>query len=764
MIVSGTLHVLTVPEKKHPMETWKKTSCICCAQNCGLEVLTEGNRILKVRPDKDNPRSQGYCCRKGLKIAFHQNNPERLTTPLKRVGSSFEPIGWDMAIDEVASRLRDIISRRGPRSIAYMGGGGQACHFEAAFGVRLLRALGSRYHYSPLAQELTGMFWVQGRLLGRQYLATIPDDRETDLLVAWGWNGWMSHQIPQARRVLKAISDDLHKLLVSIDPWKSETARRADIHLQIRPGTDALLTRAMIAIILNKGWEQKDYIAEHTNGFDDIKPLFTDFDVVGALKTCELDYEAVREVSRLFATRKSSLHPDLGIFMNRHSTACSYLQAILLAICGRIAARGGNVIPGYLMPMGSHSDERDAKTWRTLRTNFPAIMGTFPPNVVPEEILSPDSSALAAVLVSGSNPLRSYADTPMYEQAFDKLELLVTINVAFSETAQVSHYVLPALSAYEKWDGTFFALNYPEIFFQMRRPVAVPLGEPWEESQIMIALADRMGLLPEIPQGLYEAAHSDRLAFGRQLTQFAQTEPRATKMLPFILGKTLGKALGSTNLAALWGILQTAPQSFREQAARVGFTPDSAFGERVFQTLMSHPEGLWIGRVDENDPFALVQTHDKKIDLCLPELLDWVSRIDPIREEEALKLDADYPLILMAGRHIDENANTIMRDPAWNEDRNRVCTMTMHPEDARMRGLSDREMVRVRTEAGHIDIKLQVTDLARPGHITIPHGFGLVHGGKTFGANVNRLTKNTHRDSLAGTPLHRYVPCQVESL
>jgi anaerobic selenocysteine-containing dehydrogenase len=746
------------------MDNWLKTSCICCAQNCGLEVITNGNEIVKVRPDKDNPRSQGYCCRKGLKIAFHQNNPERLTQPLKRVGDSFQTISWDDAIGEIASRLMDIVSRKGPRSFAYMGGGGQACHFEAAYGVRLLRALGSRYHYSPLAQELTGMFWVQGRVLGRQYLITIPDDRETEVLVAWGWNGWMSHQIPQARRVLKAICDDPHRLLVSIDPWKSETARRADIHLPIRPGTDALLARAMIAIILNEGWEQKQYIAAHTTGFDDIKPLFADFDAAAALKTCELDYEAVKEVCRLFATRKSSLHPDLGIFMNRHSTACSYLQAVLLAICGRIGARGGNVVPGYLMPLGAHSDERDPKTWRALETNFPAIMGTFPPNVMPEEILSSSESALAAVLVSGSNPLRSYADTSMYERAFEKLELLVTIEVALSETARMSHYVLPARSAYEKWDGTFFAWNYPEIFFQMRRPVAAPRGDPWEESQIMIALADRMGLLPDIPKALYDAAHGDRMAFGMALMQFAQSEPKAAQMLPFVLGKTLGKALGSANLAALWGILQTAPQGFRDQAARVGFPRDMSFGEHVFQAILDHPEGLWIGRVDEADPFAQVRTPDKKMNLFIPELQDWVKSIEPSKEEAALTLDPRYPLILMAGRHIDENANTIMRDPAWNADRSRVCTMTMHPKDAQQRGLQDKQLVRVVTEAGHIEIPVEITEFARPGHVTIPHGFGLVHGGKTFGANVNRLTKNTHRDSLAGTPLHRYVPCQVEAL
>ena len=238
------------------MSSWQKTSCACCAQNCGLEVMVEGNRIIKVRADKQNPRSEGYCCRKGLKIAHYQQHEDRLKRPLKRVGDEFKEISWDQALDEIAERLKSTVETYGPRSLAYMGGGGQGCHFEAAFGVRLLRALGSHYHYSPLAQELTGYFWVNGRGLGRQYLGTMPDHEHTDMLVAVGWNGWMSHQMPQARRHLKRISEDPDKLLVVIDPRRSETAQRADIHLAVRPGTDALLFRSMISIILQEGWQK----------------------------------------------------------------------------------------------------------------------------------------------------------------------------------------------------------------------------------------------------------------------------------------------------------------------------------------------------------------------------------------------------------------------------------------------------------------------------------------------------------------------------
>jgi anaerobic selenocysteine-containing dehydrogenase len=740
----------------------QKTSCVLCAQNCGLELEVENNRIVKVKGDKENVRSQGYVCRKGMNVAYHQHHADRLKYPLKRVGDRFERISWDQAIDEIARKLKGIIDQYGPRSFAYMGGGGQACHFEAAFGVRLLRGLGSQYHYSALAQEFSGMFWVQGRMFGRQYLHDAPDVSETDLFLILGWNGMQSHQIPQAPRHLQRIAKDPNKLLIVVDPRLSETAKIANIHLPIRPGTDALLLRAMIAIILKEGWENKDYIQTHTSALEKVKSLFEGFDFRAAIQTCGVDFDQVREVTHLFATRKSCLRYDLGILMNRHSAAASYLAAIFQAVCGRICVPGGNIFPGHLMPTGAHSDERSPKTWRTIATDFFPVAATFPPNAMPEEILSDHPERLRAVLVSASNPLRSYADTTAYEQAFKRLDLLITSELAMTETAVLSHYVLPARSGFESWDGTFFALTYPGIFFQMRRPIIEPEGERLEAGEIHLRLADRLGLIPPIPDSLYKAAEQDRSAFGAALMAYTQKEPTALKVLPFILGKTLGKVLGSVHLAALWGILQMTPKAFQEKAVRAGFAPGAGLGEVLFRKIIDHPEGVWVGQVDPDNNFDQLHTEDGKINLHIPELFDTVKGLDAEQEETTLRSDPAFPLILMAGRHTSMNANTLMRNPAWNEGK-RDCTLAMHPADAEALKLIDGQTVRVTTEAGSEEIELEVTNTAYKGHVAIPHGFGMVYDGKKYKANVNRLTKNTNRDWF-GTPIHRYVLCRVGAL
>jgi anaerobic selenocysteine-containing dehydrogenase len=744
------------------MSQWHKSGCVLCPQNCGLEIRVENDRMVRVRPDRQNPRSRGYACRKGLNVIYHQYPADRLTRPLKRTGDRFEPITWERAIDEIATRMHELVKRHGPRCLAYMGASAMGGHAEAAFGLSLLRAMGSQYLYSSAGQEFSGIFWVLGRLFGRQYHMVIPDEQAAEMLVAWGWNGMQSHQMPRAPIVLKAFRKDPHRLLVAIDPRRSETAAIADMHLALRPGTDALLIKTMIAIIVRQGWENAAYIAGHVDGWERIRPWFEDFDVAAALAVCKLEEQPVRELCRLMTTRRWCMHPDLGIYMGRHSTLNSYLMHVLGAICGIFGVRGGNVIPGMVSPLGFHADERHPKTWRTVATGMPpAAAGSFPPVVMPEEILSDHPERLRAVHVSACNPLRAYPDTAAYERAFGRLDLLVVNDIVMSESARLAHYVLPCRTFYESWDATFFPNNFPEVYFQIRPPLVAPPPLCLEASQIFTLLADKLGLIPAIPATLQKAAAGDRLTFASQLMAWAASEPQALARMPFILAKTLGREWDSAAKAALWGLLLTAPETFRANAARAGFSPGMEQGDRIFQALMDHPEGLWVGRVDPDNNLAAVRTPSGKIEVYIAELAVQAQSLDPAGEARALRMPAAFPLVLNAGRHMQSNANTLMRNPEWSQGQ-RACTIAVHPSDAQALGLADGQQVRITTQAGSQEGELEVSDQVRSGTVLIPHGFGLLYAGKVYGINVNRLTQSTHRDTL-GTPLHRFVPCRLEA-
>jgi len=118
-------------------------------------------------------------------------------------------------------------------------------------------------------------------------------------------------------------------------------------------------------------------------------------------------------------------------------------------------------------------------------------------------------------------------------------------------------------------------------------------------------------------------------------------------------------------------------------------------------------------------------------------------------------------MVMVAGRHFPYNANSIMRDPAWN-DHEPVCTLLMNPEDAQALHITDGEEAWVVTEASRVRLPVGISDIPAAGTVMIPHGFGMAYDGGVYGANVNQLTRSLHRDRIAATPLHRYVPCRVE--
>lgn len=745
------------------MGVWKKTGCVLCAQNCGLEVQVEDNRIVKVRGDRDNPRSQGYCCKKGLSIAHYAHHADRLQYPLKKVGDRHVRISWEQATQEIAGKLLAIKEKYGAKAFAYVGGGNVGGQMEVGMGLRLLSLLGSRYYYSSLAQEFSNVFWVDGRVAGKQGLTSVPDAHRADTLAAWGWNGWMSHQAPRTRNLIKDFARDPHKKLIVIDPRLSETARYADIHLALRPGTDTILLKGIISIILDRGWEDKQFIAEHVNGWEEVKPLLEGFDARrGVEEVCKLNYEEVVEVARLLAQTKSCIHQDLGIYMNRNSTVNNYLLHILRAITGRFCVEGGQIFPAFLYPMGSNSDEKDPRTWRTVKEQMFPVMGAFPPAILPSEISNDHPERIRAVIVSACNPLRSYPDTLAYERAFQALGLSVCIDVAYTETARLCDYVLPSVSYMESYDTTCFSYSYPEFYFQMRRPVLEPISpEAKEGAAIMLELAKAMGFMPDLPDSLYEAGKKGITNYLGAFSKYLKENPAHLKLAPLILGETLGKALGSVNQALIVGLLMNSRKEFKAGAVAMGYPPEVTMVEEMFKDILAHPEGLILAKFP-GDNFSMLATEDKKLNIKIEELFAPLREATIEKELEALKMPEDFPMILHAGLHHETVANTMLRNPEWREG-SRWHTMLIHEADAKRLGLKDGDLARIITKASEAEIEVEISPHAAEGCVYIRHGGGLIYAGKKAGVNVNELVHSTDRDEM-GTPMHRRIPCRVEPI
>jgi anaerobic selenocysteine-containing dehydrogenase len=294
--------------------------------------------------------------------------------------------------------------------------------------------------------------------------------------------------------------------------------------------------------------------------------------------------------------------------------------------------------------------------------------------------------------------------------------------------------------------------------------VIEPEPETRELGWIVTAMAKQLGVVPDVPESLKEAARGDLGEFGNQLAKYVKATPDAMLKLPFILAEILGKVMASPHQAFLWGLLWSAPTPLKEAMTRAGFPEGPNQAGAALNAILENRQGIWLGRLDPDKNLDFVATEDGQINLHDPELLDWLTQVTPQSEAEALKPDPEFPLLMMAGWHIDTNANTLMRDPAWNKGR-RVGCLAVHTDDAQALGLADGDKARLTTKAGMAEIEVEISPLTRPGMVLIPQGFGLDFGDeKKVGVNVNELTDAGHRDRLAGTPHHRRVPCRLEKI
>jgi anaerobic selenocysteine-containing dehydrogenase len=480
--------------------SWQPTACILCSRNCGLEVQVEDGHLSRIRGDKSHPLSQGYLCQKATRLDFYQNNADRLSAPLRRrPDGGYEEISWATAIAEIAGRIRAIRDNHGGRSLAYYGGGGQGNHLGGVYGRGLVTAMRTRYHYSALAQEKTGDFWVNGRLFGRQTCHVTEGVEEAELVILIGTNPWQAHGIRNARETLKKIAQDPARKLVVVDPIRTESAAMADLHLQVRPGTDAFLLAAILAVLVRDGREDRAFLDERTTGFAAVRETLLEVPVDDYAARAGVSIDEVTQVARWIAeARSAAVRVDLGLQQSLHSTLNSYMEKLLFLVPGHFGRPGCNCLHTGLLPMVGHSDEPEpaGSGWQTAVTGLAEIGKLFPPNVLPAEIDSDRADRLRGLIVDSANPLVSSADTQAYRAAFSKLELLVVIDVAFSETARLAHYVLPAASQFEKPEMAFFNMEFPTQVTQLRRPLLAPRPGTLPEPEIYRRLLVALGELP----------------------------------------------------------------------------------------------------------------------------------------------------------------------------------------------------------------------------------------------------------------------------
>ena len=751
----------------------EKTACILCSRNCGLTMEVEDGRIVKVRGDEAHPVSKGYICQKAARLDHYQNHDDRLTQPLKRLADgSFVAVSWDDALADIARRLLAIRGAHGGDAFAFVGGGGQGNHLGGAYSRQLLAAMRSRYAYNSLGQEKTGDFWVNGRLFGSQTCHTTEDVEHADYVLFIGCNPFQAHGIPNARDTLRDLKRDPNRTMVVIDPRRSETAKQADIHLQLRPGTDAFLMSAMLAIIVREGLHDRAFLAAHCNGFDEIEQALLVIDVEDYVQRADVPLADVQRVARGFAgAERGCVRIDLGIQHTLHTTLNGWLEKLLYLVTGNFGRRGGNNLHSFLMPILGHTDERETRRGkplkRTAHHGMQPIAGIYPPNILPDEIEHAGENRVRAVVVDSANPLLTWADTAAYERAFAKLELLVVIDVAMTETARAAHYVLPAASQFEKCEATGFNLEFPENFFHLRRPLFAPRGEALPEPEIYTRLLEKMGAIPARFARLARLARLEPKASGHLLymAALAATLARRRAWIPHaasITYRTLGRALpdGMAAAAPLLALTMAYANQHTAAVRRAGHRGNRLMlGSALFRAIIDGHSGVVMSRHEFADTWSLIKTADRRVHLAIPEMLGELAALKGERRP-----GAEFPFVLVAGERRSYNANQIYRDPAWRKI-DPHGAMRMHPDDAQRLALADGARASCRSAHGEIEVVIETDDALRPGVVTLPHGYGVRYrGGAPIGPELNRLTSSGHCDPFTKTPFHKYVPVEIRSL
>jgi anaerobic selenocysteine-containing dehydrogenase len=681
-------------------------SCSLCEATCGVVVETDGDRVVSVRGDDADPFSKGYICPKGSALGDLHHDPDRLKRPVVRDGSGWREIAWDAAFDLVAARLTEVREIYGRDAIGVYQGNPTAHNAGLlTYGQMFLRTLGTRNMYSATSNDQLPHMLAALLMFGNQLLMPVPDIDRSELFICLGANPLASNgsimTAPDMRARLKAVQARGGRVVV-LDPRRTETAERADQHLFIRPGTDALLLLAICCSIFERGAPS---VRVPLAGVDDLRAACRAWTPDRAAAITGVAAADIRELARaLVETRRAVLYGRIGVCTQEHGGLAAWLVYAVNALAGHLDEPGGlmfstpavDLVPAAkLMRL-----EGGFARWRSRVSGKPEFSGELPMAAMTEEITTPGDGQIRALITSAGNPVLSSPGGAQLEAALPALDFMVSIDPYINETTRFAHVILPPASALERphYD---LALN----LFAVRNvakyspPVFERGADARHDWEICVELWSRMMPGPKL----------------------AGRAARAAMMKVGIEG-------------VLEGGLRTGPH--RLSLAK----------------LRAQPHGIDLGALEPRLPKRL-GTRDRRVQLAPRAYLDDLPRLEARWRDAA----AATELVLIGRRHLRSNNS-------WLHNSQRLvkgpvrCTLLIHPADAASRGLADGATARVATPAGAIELPVEVSDAMMPGVVSIPHGWGHARAGVQLrvaatvpGASINDVLDPAHYDALSGT-------------
>jgi anaerobic selenocysteine-containing dehydrogenase len=709
-------------------------SCNLCEALCGVVIEADGDRVTGVRGDRDDAFSQGYICPKATALGDIHHDPDRLRRPLRRTASGdFEEIDWETALSYTAARLDQTRKRYGRKGVAVYLGNPTIHNLGATLGTQVFNAaLGSHNRYSATSVDQLPKMLASLLMYGHQILMSVPDVDRTDLFVLFGANPLVSNgsimSAPGMKRRLEAIRARGGRVVV-FDPRRTETARAADEHHFVRPGTDALVVLSMLHVVFAERLARLGRLAAHLDGLDVIRALVEDFSPESTAAITGVRADDVRRLAREIAgTERAAVYGRVGVSIQEFGGLTNWLLEVLNVVTGHLDEPGGMMFttPAVdLVGLGTLIGMRGSFGRIKSRVRgAPGFSGELPASCLAEEIETPGDGQVRALVTVAGNPVLSTPNGRRLDDALASLDFMVSIDPYLNETTRHAHVILPPT----------FALEH-EHYDLALHAFAVRNTARWSSA-------------------LFERAPDQRHDWEILTELSARLTARGDAFDP--LRESVARAASQvlTPRRIVDAMLRLGPYGLRR----------SIVGGLSVARLEREPHGVDLGPLEPVFP-ARLQTRDGRIHLAPHEFVDDVPRLRA--RMASLAGPAEGELLLIGRRELRSNNS-------WGHNVVRLvkgpvrCTLMIHPRDAESRGLRTGDRITLRSRAGEVIAPVEVTDEVMPGVVSLPHGWGhdrartrLRVASASPGVSVNDVTDERLLDALCGTASLSGVPVRV---
>jgi anaerobic selenocysteine-containing dehydrogenase len=735
-------------------------TCPLCEATCGLELQLSGEAVTSVRGDDADVFSAGFVCPKGASVAALESDPDRIRTPLIKRDGRFVEASWDEAFAEIDRRLPQILEQHGRDSVGVYVGNPAAHNMAALFYGRVLfKALGTRNIFTATTVDQMPKQVSCAHMFGGALSVPVPDVDRTEHLLILGANPLASNgslmSAPDMRGRLRGIRERGGKVVV-IDPRRTRTAEEADEHHFIRPGTDALLLMAMANVLFAEDLVELGGLAEHLEGLEQVHAAVEPFTPEAAEGPTGIAATEIARMAReLAAAERGAVYGRIGTCTQEFGTLASWLVDVLNVLTGNLDREGGAMFTEAAAGQSNSSGEPGRGRgflpgrWASRVRGLPEAFGELPVACLAEEIETPGEGQIRAMLTMAGNPALSTPDSGRLDRALASLDFMVCLDVYVNETTRHADVILPGPSSLRRphYDVALYQLAIRNVA-NYSPPVLPPdpaLPDEWRNILRLTGIVTGQG--PEADVDAIDdfvAAEAVKREVGTPGSRLAGRDPGE-------LLEELAPRTGPERLLDL--MLRAGPYGDR-------FGED--LGGLTLARLEDSPHGIDLGPLRPRLPGAL-RTASGKVELAPEPILADLPRL-----REALGRSVNGGMVLVGRRNLRSN-NSWMHNVPRLVSGPPQCTAHVNPDDAERLGLADGEAARVSSEAGSIEVPVEVTDAVMPGVVSIPHGWG--HDGEGVelsvarehaGSNSNVLARSDLVDPLSGNAVLNGIPVKLE--